>query len=193
MATATKAAQSGTAATEAAVAQVTETVAAPFQGHRRRQGNRHPHHRCHRPGRQVRRGQDRGAHRGVRRRGQEGRGQGQGPAEQVEAAGAQAFTAEVKKAEAKTPGARRGLRRRGQEGRSQDQGVVARRSPPRSRRSPRSRSTPTRRPLHRYLDVTIEFVDTLKNEAVSDLTRRNAKAVTELVDASVGQAHDLLK
>jgi hypothetical protein len=47
--------------------------------------------------------------------------------------------------------------------------------------------------VQKYLDVTIELVDTWKNDAVSDLTRRNAKAVTELVDASVGQAHDLLK
>jgi len=45
----------------------------------------------------------------------------------------------------------------------------------------------------RYLELTVEFVDSLKNEAVSELTRRNAKAVNELVDASVGQAHDLLK
>lgn len=47
--------------------------------------------------------------------------------------------------------------------------------------------------VRRYLDLTVEFVDTFKNETVSELTKRNAKAITELVDASVSQAHDLLK
>jgi Mg2+ and Co2+ transporter CorA len=47
--------------------------------------------------------------------------------------------------------------------------------------------------VKRYLDLTVEFVDTFKNETVSELTKRNAKAITELVDASVSQARDLLK
>ncbi len=47
--------------------------------------------------------------------------------------------------------------------------------------------------VKRYLDLTVEFVDTFKNDAVSELTKKNAKAITELVDASVSQTHDLLK
>ena len=163
MATATKAAQSGTAATEAAVAQVTETIRRPCQGDRRRERTRHPDHRCPRAGRQVGRGQDPGADRGsspprsrrprpraqeltetLDRRVQEGRGQGQG--------------------------VRRGVRRRGQEGH-------------------RSVSVDTyQKAVTRYLELTVEFVDSLKNDAVSDLTRRTPRPITELVDASVSQA-----
>jgi len=47
--------------------------------------------------------------------------------------------------------------------------------------------------VKRYLDLTVEFVDSFKVDAVSDLTRTNAKAIGDLVDTSVGTAHDLLK
>ncbi|HOZ59533.1 MAG TPA: hypothetical protein PKY70_15225 [Nakamurella multipartita] len=47
--------------------------------------------------------------------------------------------------------------------------------------------------VKRYLELTVDFVDSFKNDAVSDLTKKNAAAITELVDASVAQTKDLLK
>lgn len=47
--------------------------------------------------------------------------------------------------------------------------------------------------VQKYLDLTVEFVETFKNDAVLDLTKKNAKAITELVDASVSQTKGLFK
>ena len=47
--------------------------------------------------------------------------------------------------------------------------------------------------VQKYLDLTVEFVETLKNDAVLDLTKKNAKTISELVEASVSQTKDLLK
>jgi hypothetical protein len=47
--------------------------------------------------------------------------------------------------------------------------------------------------VQKYLDLTVEFVESFKNDAVLDLTKKNAKAITDLVEASVSQTKDLLK
>src|SRR6478752_147441 len=44
--------------------------------------------------------------------------------------------------------------------------------------------------VQKYLDLTVEFVETLKNDAVLDLTKKNAKTISELVEASVSQTKD---
>ena len=149
MATATKAAQSGTAATEAPVAQVTETVAATMS-------------------------KATAVANDIVTRTTEALTPVVKSAEGRTQELTDAFAAEVKKAEAKT--------QQWAETFTTEVKKVA------------AQSVDTyQKAVHRYLDLTIEFVDILKNDAVSDLTRRNAKAVTELVDASVGQAHELLK
>ena len=149
MATATKAAQSDTAATETAVAQVTETVAATVSK-ATSVANDLITHTTDALAPVVR------------------------SAEAKTAELTEAFTAEVKKAEAKT--------------REWTETFAAE-----AKKAAAQSFDTYQKAVQRYLDVTIEFIDTWKNEAVSDLTRRNAKAVTDMVDASVGQAHDLLK
>jgi hypothetical protein len=47
--------------------------------------------------------------------------------------------------------------------------------------------------VQKYLDLTVEFVESFKNDAVLDLTKKNAKAITDLVESSVSQTKDLLK
>jgi hypothetical protein len=47
--------------------------------------------------------------------------------------------------------------------------------------------------VERSLSATISFAEAMKIEWITDLTRRNAKVMTDLVDASVSQAGGLLK
>ena len=167
MATATKAAQSDTAATETAVAQVTETVAATVSK-ATSVANDLITHTTDALAPVVRSAEAKTAELTEAFAGEVKK------AEAKTAELTEAFTAEVKKAEAKT--------------REWTETFAAE-----AKKAAAQSFDTYQKAVQRYLDVTIEFIDTWKNEAVSDLTRRNAKAVTDMVDASVGQAHDLLK
>jgi|GEM_PF-930898 len=185
MATATKAAQSGTAATEAPVAQVTETVAATMS-------------KATAVANDI-----------VTRttealtpvvKSAEGRTQELTDAFAAEVKKAEAktqewtetFAAEVKKAEVKGQELTEAFAAEVKKAEAKTQQWAETFTTEVKKVAAQSVDT-YQKAVHRYLDLTIEFVDILKNDAVSDLTRRNAKAVTELVDASVGQAHELLK
>ena len=47
--------------------------------------------------------------------------------------------------------------------------------------------------VKQQLDISIELADVVKIDWVSDLTRRNAAAIGDLVAVSAGAAHDLLE
>ena len=47
--------------------------------------------------------------------------------------------------------------------------------------------------VKQQLDISIELADVVKVDWVSDLTRRNAAAIGDLVAVSAGAAHDLLE
>ena len=49
------------------------------------------------------------------------------------------------------------------------------------------------RVIKQQLDLSVELADGVHIDWVSELTRRNADAIGELVAVSAGAAHDLLK
>ena len=167
MATATKAAQSGTAATEAGVAQVTETVAATVS-------------------------KATSVANDIVTRTTDALAPVVRSAEAKTADLTESFTAEVKKAEAKTAELTESFTAEVKKAEAKIREWTENFAAEAKKAAAHSFDT-YQQAVQRYLDMTIEFVDTWKNEAVSDLTRRNAKAVTDMVDASVGQAHELLK
>ena len=185
MATATKAAQSDTAATETAVAQVTETVAATVSK-ATSVANDLITHTTDALAPVVRSAEAKTAELTEAFAGEVKK------AEAKTAELTEAFTAEVKKAEAKTAELTEAFTAEVKKAEAKTREWTETFAAEAKKAAAQSFDT-YQKAVQRYLDVTIEFIDTWKNEAVSDLTRRNAKAVTDMVDASVGQAHDLLK